>query len=49
MTLQFRFDNSYAGLPERFYARLDPTPVAAPATVRVNAELARRLGIDLMR
>ena len=24
------FDNSYARLPERFYARLSPTPVAAP-------------------
>ena len=26
----FAFDNSYARLPERFYARLPPTPVAAP-------------------
>src|SRR5208337_1507031 len=33
-------------LPERFYSRLDPTPVAAPALVRVNADLARLLGID---
>ena len=30
MTLQMPFDNSYARLPARFYARLDPTPVAAP-------------------
>ncbi|HEY4044201.1 MAG TPA: YdiU family protein [Rhodopila sp.] len=40
------FDNSYARLPERFYARLDPTPVAAPKLVRLNATLARTLGID---
>jgi uncharacterized protein YdiU (UPF0061 family) len=46
MPPQFRFENSYADLPERFYARLDPTPVAAPALVHVNTGLARRLGID---
>jgi uncharacterized protein YdiU (UPF0061 family) len=40
------FDNSYARLPDRFYARLDPTPVAAPALVRLNGPLARLLGID---
>ena len=34
------FDNSYARLPERFYARLDPTPVAAPRLVKLN-EAAR--------
>ena len=26
----FAFDNSYARLPDRFFARLRPTPVAAP-------------------
>ena len=41
-----RFDNSFARLPARLYARRDPTPVAAPALVRVNASLAGRLGID---
>ena len=40
------FDNSYAQLPERFYARLNPTPVSAPGLIRVNHELARHLGID---
>ncbi|HXC56707.1 MAG TPA: YdiU family protein [Rhizomicrobium sp.] len=40
------FDNSYAGLPERFYARLGPTPVAAPRLIRVNDALARNLGFD---
>ncbi len=40
------FDNSYARLPDRFYARLAPTPVAAPALIRVNHALARQLGLD---
>ena len=40
------FDNSYSRLPDRFYARLDPTPVAAPALVRVNVALAEQMGID---
>jgi serine/tyrosine/threonine adenylyltransferase len=40
------FDNLYARLPDRFYVRLDPTPVAAPKLVRVNAALAETLGID---
>ena len=26
----FAFDNSYARLPDRFFARLRPTPAAAP-------------------
>ena len=43
----FGFENTYARLPERFYARLDPTPVAAPSLVKVNVELARSLGLDL--
>ena len=42
----FAFDNTYARLPEHFYARLDPTPVAAPRIVKVNVELARELGLD---
>jgi uncharacterized protein YdiU (UPF0061 family) len=42
----FAFDNTYARLPERFFARLNPTPVPAPALVRVNAPLAETLGLD---
>jgi uncharacterized protein YdiU (UPF0061 family) len=42
----FPFDNSYARLPERFFARLPPTPVAAPRLVRLNETLARQLGLD---
>ena len=42
----FPFDNSYARLPERFYARLPPTPVAAPRLLKLNYALARQLGLD---
>ena len=40
------FDNSYARLPDRFYARLAPEPVSAPSLVKVNHRLAQRLGLD---
>jgi uncharacterized protein YdiU (UPF0061 family) len=46
MTVQFPFDNSYARLPSRFYARVDPTPVAAPRLIRLNSVLARELRLD---
>ena len=46
MTLHIPFDNSYARLPDRFYTRLAPTPVAQPGLVQVNEKLARELGID---
>ncbi len=45
-TVRFGFENTYARLPEHFYARLDPTPVAAPRLVKLNVELARDLGLD---
>jgi uncharacterized protein YdiU (UPF0061 family) len=41
------FDNSYVHLPERFYARRAPTPVAAPRLIRLNRALAEALGLDL--
>jgi uncharacterized protein YdiU (UPF0061 family) len=44
--LSFTFDNSYARLPPRFYARIDPTPVAAPRLVKVNRALAEELRAD---
>ena len=40
------FDNSYARLPERFYARLDPTPVSQPRLLKLNEALAADLGLD---
>jgi uncharacterized protein YdiU (UPF0061 family) len=45
-TVHFGFENTYARLPEHFYARVDPTPVAAPGLVKVNVELAQNLGLD---
>jgi serine/tyrosine/threonine adenylyltransferase len=42
----FGFDNSYARLPERFYARLDPTPVGSPRLLKLNEALARELNLD---
>ena len=46
MPVRFPFENTYARLPARFFARLGPTPVAAPRLVRVNAGLAGLLGLD---
>ena len=40
------FDNSYARLPERFFALTPPTPVPAPRLVRLNDGLADELGLD---
>jgi len=42
----FSFDNSYARLPERFYSRTNPVPVAAPRLIKINVELATSLGLD---
>jgi serine/tyrosine/threonine adenylyltransferase len=44
--MQIPFDNTYARLPDRFFARLNPTPVAAPKLIHVNTGLAEQLGID---
>ena len=41
-----RFDNSYASLPERFYERRPPLPVAQPSLIRLNEKLAEELGIN---
>jgi uncharacterized protein YdiU (UPF0061 family) len=40
------FDNSYARLPERFYARQLPAPVCKPGLIRINHALADQLGFD---
>src|SRR5271167_1586608 len=45
-SVRFSFENTYARLPEHFYARLDPTPVAAPRLVKLNVGLARDLGLN---
>eukprot|EP00053_Salpingoeca_punica_P011764 m.104812 g.104812 ORF g.104812 m.104812 type:complete len:660 (+) comp15769_c0_seq2:1921-3900(+) len=45
----FLFDNSYAKLPARFYARLAPSPVKQPSLVKLNERLACELGLDARR
>ena len=40
------FDNSYAQLPEAFYARLNPVPVREPKLVVFNTALAQYLGLN---
>ncbi|MCA9123458.1 MAG: YdiU family protein, partial [Planctomycetales bacterium] len=47
--MPFPFDNTYARLPEAFFARIDPVPVSAPTMIRLNHELAAELGIDVER
>jgi serine/tyrosine/threonine adenylyltransferase len=39
--------STYAGLPERFFARVKPTPVPKPGLLRFNEALAAELGLDL--
>lgn len=41
-----RFDNSYARMPQGFFARVDPTPVSTPRLLALNTPLADRLGLD---
>ena len=45
-SVRFGFENTYARLPERFFVRQNPVPVAAPRLVKVNAQLACDLGLD---
>jgi serine/tyrosine/threonine adenylyltransferase len=46
MTVHFPFQNTYAALPEGFFARVAPTPVASPRLVKLNRPLAVQLGLD---
>jgi len=41
------FSNSYSRLPEHFFARLDPTPVAQPRLIVLNRPLAHDLGLGM--
>jgi serine/tyrosine/threonine adenylyltransferase len=45
----FPFDNTYARLPDRFYARVAPTKVDDPRIVKLNRPLAELLGADVDR
>src|SRR4029078_3550656 len=42
----FPFQHTYAALPANFFARVAPTPVAAPHLIKLNRPLARHLGLD---
>ncbi len=46
VSLGASFSNTYARLPERFFARLNPTPVARPRLIKFNDSLASELRID---
>ena len=46
MTIHFPFENTFSRLPDRFFARVAPTPVPAPRLIRLNRDLARHLGLD---
>lgn len=41
-----QFDNSYAKLPERFFARVEPATPPQPEVIAVNRELALKLGLN---
>jgi uncharacterized protein YdiU (UPF0061 family) len=43
--LGWRFDNSYARLPEGLFSRVGPTPVKEPQLVLLNTDLATHLGL----
>lgn len=44
--MPFAFDNTYARLPDRFFARHAPTKVKSPRVIKINEPLARTLGLD---
>ena len=44
--MRIPFDNSYAQLPERFFAPARPLPSPSPALIQVNEQLASELGLD---
>src|SRR5689334_3398185 len=46
MTIHFPFQNTYSALPANFFARVAPTPVAAPRLIKLNRALAVHLGLD---
>src|SRR5215207_8675755 len=46
MTVHFPFQNTYSALPANFFARVAPTPVAAPRLIKLNRALAVQLGLD---
>jgi uncharacterized protein YdiU (UPF0061 family) len=46
MTASISFDNTYAALPDRFFARVRPAGASAPRLIKLNRALADELGLD---
>ncbi|HEY5761310.1 MAG TPA: YdiU family protein, partial [Steroidobacter sp.] len=44
--MKFGFEHTYATLPARFYARVEPAKVTDPQVVVFNRQLATELGLD---
>jgi len=44
--MRFGFVHTYGALPDRFYSRVQPTPVPNPELVALNTRLANELGLD---
>ncbi|HEY8076420.1 MAG TPA: YdiU family protein [Labilithrix sp.] len=44
----FRFDNTYVRLPDRFFARVKPSPVREPRIVKINPAIAELLGAEAL-
>ena len=44
--MRLAFDNTYAALPQHFYAAVSLSPVAEARIIRVNRPLAEQLGVD---
>ena len=40
------FDNSYARLPDGFFARVNPDKAPDPSLIKVNEKLAAEIGLD---
>ncbi|MEH6937678.1 YdiU family protein [Bacillus sp. JJ664] len=43
----WKFDNSYARLPEMFFTKINPTKTSSPKLVILNDSLAKDLGLDI--
>lgn len=46
VTSSLPFDNSYARLPDRFFARVEPARPTEPRLIKLNTALAGELGLD---
>ena len=47
-SMKIPFDNTYARLPERFFARQSPAAVPGASLIRLNDGLAAQLGLQLV-